>query len=261
MATTDPNGLVVLQGTDIVTPLHAVINTVTASISAAINNIDTAPTLRVYSANATWTKPAHLLAIRVRMTGGGGAGGGAGVTVAAQMSAGGGGGAGASSEAWFLASSLAPTVSVTCGTGGVGATGAVGGNGNDTSFGTLLTAPGGTGGSFVGSAAGSTNVSGGAGGTVGTVSGASGDSFRLAGQPGGRAWFFPSSGIVDTSEGGSNALGTGAAQVSWNTTGMAGGVGGGGGGGALNLVSQATARAGGAGGVGVVIIEEFYGAV
>lgn len=81
--------------------------------------------------------------IRVRGIGGGGAGGGAPATGAGQSSLGGAASSGSYAEAVFLTGFSGVTVTV--GSGGVGNLGVAGGNGGATSFGALLTIPGGLG--------------------------------------------------------------------------------------------------------------------
>lgn len=91
-----------------------------------------------FTSSGTWTKDTGLQRVRVQAWGGGGAG----VSVASTNSGGGGGGGGYS-EAWFEASELGSSETVTVGAGGA-TSGAAGGN---TTFGSLLTAFGGSGGS------------------------------------------------------------------------------------------------------------------
>lgn len=214
---------------------------------------------QVFLASGTWTKPAHLLGIRVRVLGAGGAGGGSAATGAGQMSCGAGGGAGAYSEAYFDASALGSTVTVTVGTGGVAVTGADGGAGGASSFGAFLTAGGGGGGTTAAATTSNAGITPGAAGAQGTVSGSSGSAFRASGVVGNRSFMFPSapqSGMAGN--GASNVFGGGGASSGFNNVGAGGGVGGGGGGGTVNFASQATARAGGAGGNGLVLVENFY---
>lgn len=97
-------------------------------------------------ANYPWAR-----AWRVRVQAGGGGAGGAETTGANEMSGGGGGGAGGYAEAFGLISALPASVPVTVGTGGAGGAGAANGsNGGTSSFGTLASAGGGTGGGFIG---------------------------------------------------------------------------------------------------------------
>lgn len=96
-------------------------------------------------ASGTYTKTVGTTKIRVRGVGPGGAGGGTQITSAGQAAAGGGGGAGAYGEGNYDATGFT-TQTVVIGSPGVGVAGANGGNGGTSSFGTLLTLPGGNGG-------------------------------------------------------------------------------------------------------------------
>lgn len=118
----------------------------------------------------TWTKPAGISAVRVRVCGAGG--GGAGSTaISSTLSGGGGGGAGTCNEDVFRAADLAATVSITIGQGGApgansGSATANGSAGSNTTFGSLLTGYAGGG----GARSTAQNVSGGGGGSGGLLS-------------------------------------------------------------------------------------------
>lgn len=132
---------------------------------AATTNVQT------FSSSGTWTKPANVQFVRVRVWGaggGGGSGGAAGNTV--QVSGGAGGGGGAYAELIFDADLLPSTVAVTIGAGGAGGaarvattsgSGNAGSAGGNTTFGAQFIASGGSGGAG-GPQGGS--ASGGAGG-------------------------------------------------------------------------------------------------
>lgn len=96
-------------------------------------------------ATGTYTKTPGTNKVVVRGAGGGGAGGGTQATTSGQCAAGGGGSAGAMGEGVYDASGFT-TQSVVIGAAGVGVSGAAGGNGGSTTFGSLLTLPGGGGG-------------------------------------------------------------------------------------------------------------------
>lgn len=108
---------------------------------------------QVFASSSTWTKPAWATAnsrVYVRLWGGGGGAAGGGTAI--------GGSGAAYVEAWFLASDLSATESVTVGAGGAGTTAtANGANGDDTTFKTF-TAGGGIG----GDSSGGVGVAGGA---------------------------------------------------------------------------------------------------
>lgn len=101
--------------------------------------------IQVITASGTYTKTSGTNKIKVRGCGGGGAGGGTQATGAGQAAAGGGGSAGGIGEGFYDATGFV-TQSVVVGTAGVGAIGSVGGNGTSSTFGNLLTLPGGNGG-------------------------------------------------------------------------------------------------------------------
>lgn len=202
------------------------------------------PVVRVYTANATWTKPSGLAALLVEVQGGGGGGGGSSAT---NNSGGAGGGGGGYVRKFYAASSLASTEAVVVGAAGTaGTTTGNGGTGGDSTFSsgaTLLTASGGVGGN-VGAAA----AAGGAGGA------ASGGDINIPGQTGryGNSGFTP----IQSGDGGNSQLGYGAPGVrNGDVVGVAAIAYGGGGSGGTR---GGNSSAGGAGTAGVVIVTEFY---
>ena len=137
-----------------------------------------APTVKVFTANGTYTPPAGLKAAYVMVKAAGGGGGG--TTTAAR---GGGGGEGETGWRLLTAAQIGASQTITIGTGGAAITAntnANGNNGGTSSFGSLLTAVGGIGGT-----AGNNGGAGGVGGNGGT----GGDWYDPgdAGQPGGDA--------------------------------------------------------------------------
>jgi hypothetical protein len=216
----------------------------------------TMPTTAVFTANGTWTHPVGLAWADGLVTGGGGAGGGAAATAAGEASMGGGGGGGATALMRWTGAELPATVTVTIGLGGTGAAGANGNPGGTSSFGTLLTANGGDGGSFRNASAVAFGVEAGAGSvTVG------GTGARLRGGSGGEAgWGSGQLGI--SGSGGASHMGGGAAGRRTTTAGQTlpgrtGRLYGGGGSGAVNSGGVAAA-AGGPGAAGIAVITEYY---
>lgn len=207
------------------------------------------------SGGGTWSKPFGARSVWVRCQGGGAAGGGAAVTSAGNASVGGGGGGGCYAEAMLDASAVPASVTVTVGAGGAGAAGATGGAGGTSSFGTLVTAGGGSGGDCRPAAATAFGIDGGAGGTTAT-----GD-IRFEGGSGAPGWGDGQLGIAGV--GGGSAMGGGGRGQRTFTNGQqlagaAGGAYGGGGGGAIHSGSVASASAGGPGGRGAVIVTVFF---
>lgn len=209
-----------------------------------------------FTANGAFTKGSYsgIRAVKVKCQGGGGAGGGAEATSATQTSSGGGGGGGVFAESWILESALSASHTVTVGAGGTAAAGAQGGTGGTTSFGSLVIAPGGTGG-FSRAASTSPRSSSGASQT----GGGTGD-FLIPGGGGGAGMSFDDSWNINEDygfygQGGSSHLGnTSRGARGPATSPAAGGVWGGGGSGAVNGISESS-KGGGAGGAGIVIVE------
>ena len=124
-----------------------------------------------FISSGTWTKPVGATSVYVEVVGGG-CGGGSGARYLAGGSGrcgGGGGSGGVRLDAWFAASALASTVSVTVGAGGTGGAavafgdntpGNAGAIGGESSFGTHLVS-GTNNGSGVGGAGGPSSSSGG----------------------------------------------------------------------------------------------------
>lgn len=211
----------------------------TTQATAAGGGVGGSPVnLTVFTANGTWTKPANLKAVIVKVIGGGGnggaatgqtAGGSAKAPIPGYTGSGGGGGSGGYSEKRILASALGATETVTIGPAG-----------STSSFGTHATATGGAAGAAGANSAGA----GGAGGL-----GASGD-INSRGSAGTTGFMSYNGGI-----GGSSVFGGGAAAT--GGVGANGGPYGGGASGAFRGASTGT-NAGGTGASGVVIIEEYF---
>ena len=212
---------------------------------------------------ATYTTPTGVKAIIVELVGGGGGGGGVGATPAVTQPGGGGGGGGGGAYTRKLYVGPAATYTYTVGTGGGG--GAIAGTGtagNATTFnnaGTMVTAPGGSGG--VGSPAPAGAIGSAAQGGAGGAAGANGDFMATGGvgAPGCSIRYVSFSGHGGNSVFGGGARALVAANAATTTAGNAGVVYGGGGGGGLNLSVGAVeaGQTGGAGANGIIIVYEY----
>ena len=195
----------------------------------------------ITSATSTWTRPAGVTKIKVRVVGGGGASGA--VNTGSSGGSGGGGGGGYSEK--IIDVSATSSINVVVGFGGPSIlSNSAGGTGSTTSFGNFLSASGGLGGAF------STGViaNGGNGGI-----GSNGD-ININGSGGGG--FMQISGPSAIGGlGGSSVLGGGAAAQTSATSfnGLTGGNYGGGGSGCFSTAASGCTS--GAGANGVVIVE------
>lgn len=204
--------------------------------------------VQTITASGTYTPTPGTVKAIVELVGGGGGGGGAPATGAGQFSIGSGGGAGAYIKS--IVSNPVPTT-ITIGAAGSVTSGNNGGTGGSTSYGTLLVAGGGVGGSV----SGPSNAVGAVGGIGGAVATA-GNSLNLhGGQGGSGAGTFGAFGI--TGNGASSPLGSGGgSQVTANTAGLNAQGFGSGGGGAFNGPSNG-GNPGGTATAGVVVIYEY----
>ena len=238
---------------------------------ASWNAIPPGSSKEVFTANGTWVKPTAGTIALITLWGGGGSGARFGGT------AGGGGGGGACVQRLFQLSDLPGSAAVTIGAGGAAIASGTDANGNvggTSSFGSLMTAYGGAGGSRTnvggtlsatgggggGSLAAGSSSTGGAGhgsiltggnagdtGDYGGAGGASGTSNGPAAFWGGGGGGAASVGGSATQRAGGDSLNGGDGATS--NTGTAASVPGGGGGG-----SNQTAVASGAGGAGLCIV-------
>lgn len=230
------------------------IQALAVALDPILTRMDTQPIAAVFTSNGTYTPPAGLKAVRVRVQGAGGGGGAAGGSLAAQASTGGGGGGGGFSEEIIPASALGASVAVTVGAGGTAGaagSGVPGGTGGTSSFGAFLSASGGAGGDYgVSSAAGTTGGGLGGSGTGGTL--------NMDGRRGGRGRVLLGE-PTGPGLGGGSVLGQGAdgAPGTSAAAGIPGSGYGAGGSGGLLRASQSTV-AGGAGTQGVVIVESLF---
>lgn len=208
--------------------------------------------VQIFSVSGTYTPTTGTSAVVVELVGGGGGGGGCGATSSSQAAVASGGGAGSFAKGRFTSAFSGVTVTVGAGGNG-GATGAnAGAAGGTTSFGALMSAPGGNAGP-----AGTPAVpplSGSSSGISGTPSGANIVSGLGASTNAGVAStinsFVPSSGAASVFGGG------GIGFTSPGGNGQNASSVGSGGGGASSVSSQA-GFAGGAGFKGIAIIYEY----
>jgi hypothetical protein len=192
----------------------------------------------------TWTKPTGLTGISIEVQGPGASGG---ASNEGNATAGGGAG-GYAKKYWIPASSLGATETVTLGYGGFSsiiASVAVNRSGGQTSFGSLLTASGGT-------APAAASDLGGVGGT-----GTGGD-INITGQTGGNAINVTTSDNNNIgADGGSSTLGFGGRGSGDEDVAGGNGIGFGSGGGGCEEQSSAIVG-GGRGANGIVILTEYY---
>ncbi|HHK4128748.1 TPA: hypothetical protein ACQTWV_000363 [Enterobacter roggenkampii] len=207
--------------------------------------------IQVFTSSGIYTPTAGTTRIKVKAIGGGGAGGGA-VATSTGVSAGGGGGSGAYAEGYYTSGFSGLTVTI--GAAGASASGAVGGNGGTTSFGALISCPGGGGGQ-IGNASNTTIVYSSQGAPGGTPTG-SGLIVSGKGQPGQNGAAIGTAGIGIGGIGSPSPFGGGGTQAVNTDSVVSAASYGAGGGGTCNTPSQ-SAHSGGGGAPGVVIIEEY----
>ncbi|WP_175878911.1 hypothetical protein [Burkholderia sp. BCC0097] len=207
--------------------------------------------IRVITASGTYTPTAGTNSVVVRAIGGGGAGGGAAANSSSQISAGSGGASGSYAEARYTSGFSG--VAVTIGAGGTGVSAGAGNPGGTTSFGSLLTCPGGGGGQIQQQSTSSTTLNVPGQGSPGAAPSGSGILLGTQGQPGVIALILGS--VAISGQGAAGAMGAGGPN-SANSAGNPGtGYGAGGAGGAS--IPSASAVAGGNGAPGIVIVMEY----
>lgn len=206
--------------------------------------------VQIFAASATYTPHAGMLTAVVEVQGGGSAGYGSAATGSGQGSVGSPGVSGSYCKSRIAAANIGASQVVTVGAGGVGVSGAAGGVGGTSSFGALLSAPGGSGGTIVGPGAPPFSAGGGyataaSGGFMFAMTGAVGAPSLMItagigfGGPGGQSFFGPGAPAIAGGSAGTPAVNYGA-----------------GGSGTANPQSS-SAIAGGNGMQGFVIIWEF----
>ena len=163
--------------------------------------------VQVFTANGVYTPTAGTKSVIVEGVGGGGSGGAVGATSAAQYAAAAGGGAGAYGKARFTSGFSGVTVTIGAG-GAAPAAGVNAGNvGGTSSFGALMSLPGGTGGQACAGAA-QTGAVAANGGSSSVPSGVNLGGF--AGEGGGNGVVIGTSGVAfQAGKGGSSPFGGG----------------------------------------------------
>ncbi|WP_250533560.1 hypothetical protein [Caballeronia sp. AZ10_KS36] len=228
------------------TPSKTAYNQVLSAIKALTNgkllNVQT------FTSNGTYTPTAGTKFVIVEVLGGAGSGGGCAATGASQISVGSGGCAGAYAKA--LITSGFSGVAVTVGVGGAPASGFASNPGTASSFGSLVSCPGGLGGTSAGPTTPPwfTGVNTSAAPTGGNITGAAGASGGISVALSTTAGY--------GAAGGSSPFGGGGGPGVINVAGLPSPSQGAGGGGSMLGPSQ-SAIAGGRGGNGVVIVYEF----
>lgn len=196
--------------------------------------------IQTFTSSGTYTPTVNMDYCSVELVGGGGSGGSCATSTATMSAGAGGGGGGAYVKKTFSVATVGTSQTVTVGT-----------DGTTTSFGSLLSAVGGTAGVSANPLATWQKVSGGTGGV------ASGGIVNINGGQGGDGW---SNGVSAScgGMGGSTVLGIGGPGAGLAGAGFnPSGYGAGGGGSASNIGLDGTATSGGSGGNGIVIITEY----
>ena len=243
-STISDNGVCHFKSADFAVDSNAFVSLVTPSPKHWVNSLN----VQVITTTGTYTPTAEMVYCIVRMVGGGG--GGAGCPAAGgNMAFGLSGSSGSYSEGFFTSGTIGVSQAVTIGAGGAGgAAGANdGGNGGQSTFGALMTSPGGQGGgSAVATTGGELTSNGpgaaGTGGYLNVTGNSTEGAFAVGGfstTPAGAPSVFGGSGPGGRSAGSYNATGFGS------------------GGGAPSGNSGDGAKAGGAGFAGVCIITEY----
>ena len=207
--------------------------------------------IQKFTASGTYTPTSGTTKIIVRAIGGGGGGAGSAANSSTTVCAGSGGAAGSWAVAQYT--SGFSSVAVTIGSGGIGASASAGTSGGTTSFGALLSCPGGGGGPVL--QLPTTNLPAAVPqSTPGGAPSGSGIIVSSAGHPGPCAVLLGSAYLV-SGQGAPSQWGAGGLNTSSGIGGGATGFGSGGGGSAT--IQSAAAVTGGSGASGLVIVEEY----
>lgn len=209
--------------------------------------------VQVFTSTGTYTPTPGTNSVVVEVQGGGGGGGGSPAAAAGQSGISGGGGGGAYARSRITSGFSGVTVTVGAG-GTAGSAGGNGGNGGTSSFGALVSCPGGG----AGLASGTSAVPGLQGGGLGAAISTGGSIVNSQGSPGGQGI------VVATSfgygGGGGGSYFGGGANPQGGTGSSAPGVAavskGAGGSGGFTAASG-SAQVGGAGAAGIVIVHEY----
>ncbi|RSZ56155.1 hypothetical protein HF313_09800 [Massilia atriviolacea] len=200
-----------------------------------------------------YTPATGMMFIKAQVQGGGGAAGGTGAAAAGNVSVGAPGASGACGVSLFSSVDIGASKAVTVGAGGVAAPNAAGTGGGASSIGTLLSAPGGAGGTLLNNVAPPAVI----GNSAGSAAPTGANLLALVGAAGSAT--FASSSLANGMLGGcggSSPLGAGPAGAAGNAAAIsASNYGTGGSGVAVNQTGGALA--GGHGAAGVVVIEEY----
>ncbi|VWC14106.1 Tail fiber protein [Burkholderia lata] len=198
----------------------------------------------------TFTAQTLTNMVDVEAVGGGGGGGGSATAGSSQVCAGSGGASGAYGRSLFTSGFSGQTITV--GSGGSSSVASSGIAGTTTSFGSLLTCPGGPGGlgggSLFATSVSFINVG------AANASYATGANVTSSANQGGVAIYAAGNGGIQAANGGSNPLGSGGTGVVNAANFAPPGYGSGGGG---NASTNSTGQAGGSGANGAVIVREY----
>jgi hypothetical protein len=199
----------------------------------------------------TYTPTPGMKSVIIECQGGGAAGGGASSATSGNVSMGAPGTSGAYAKGIFTAATIGASQTVTVGAGGVGVLGLSGGNGGASSVGTIVTSPGGIGGSLAGAVTPPfLNANG-----SNTASPAGGNIFAALGATGGVS-IATSTATLSSGFGGPSLFGPGPPITQVNQAGASASSFGAGGGPAL-MNSSSGPLIGGGGGNGIVIFWEY----
>jgi hypothetical protein len=239
----------VADAAPIMADFNFIVNQVNAN--ALQNNFVPTGTLlnvRTITTTGTYTPTVGTSRIFVMLQGPGGGGAGAVATTGSQTSAAGGGGAGGFCSAFLTTGFSGVTITLPSGGAG-GAAGSGGATAAPATFGAIMTANSGAGGS-VAAGANAFGV-GGAGGT------AAGGTLNIQGTQGGLTDANQSYALYHTVQGGNSLYGAGGIAVASNAAGAPGTGFGSGGGGTISAPSTSTGVTGGNGAQSLCVIYEY----